>query len=446
MSDLRHAGPAGSNLLAATDAARQIATGRLRAETLVADCLARIRARDPQIGAWVCVDDEHALAQARALDAELARSGPRGPLHGLPVGIKDVLDTGDLPTAHGSAIYRDDRPGRDSACVAALRRAGAVILGKTVTTEFASPWPIGTRNPHDLTRTPGVSSSGSAAAVADFMVPLAIGTQTGGSTIRPASYCGIVGFKASLDGLDRGGIRHVRPSLDTLGLFARSVEEIVLLREAMTGPQPPVPAAATTLRIGVCRSNDWPLAREETRQAFDLAAARLREAGADLVPVELPGVFGTVLDTFSVITAVEGARALGRELRDHLDTMNPWMREFAAKAAQIDEVRYRAALHHATQCRAQLAPVFATVDALITPASAGEASQNLTGLEDQSFCPVWTLMHGPSIALPVFTGPNAMPMGLQVVGPVGGDARLLVTAARISRALGPGKIAVTRTA
>ena len=442
MSDLRNAGPAGSNLLCATEASTRIASGELRAQDLVADCLARIRARDPRIGAWVSIDEAHALEQARTLDRELERAGPRSALHGIPVGIKDVLDTCDFPTAHGSSIYKGDRPARDSACVTALRRAGAVILGKTATTEFASPWPIGVRNPHDLTRTPGVSSSGSAAAVADFMVPLAIGTQTGGSIIRPATYCGIYGIKASLDGLDRGGIRHLRPSLDTLGLFARSLDDLALMRSAMTGTGNDTRAATAPPRIGVCRTADWLRARKETKRAFGIAEVRLLDAGAELLAIELPRCFDAAMETFTVITAWEGALALERELRDHAATMNPWLREFAAKIATLYSARYEAAKHHAAECRAQLAPVFAQVDVLITPASAGEASQNLTGLEDQSFCPLWTMMHGPALTLPAFTGPHAMPMGLQVVGPVGSDARLIELAGWIDRALSPTPIEI----
>ena len=403
----------------------------------MADCLARIRAREPDIGAWAHIDEEHALAQARELDRELQHSGPRGPLHGIPVGIKDVLDTQDLPTAYGSPLYRNHLSGRDAACVTSLRRAGAVILGKTSTTEFACPLPVGVKNPHDLARTAGVSSSGSAAAVADFMVPLAVGTQTGGSVIRPATYCGIYGFKASLDGLDRSGIRHLRPSLDTLGLFTRSLEDLIAMRGAMTGQAGVAPPIVSPLRIGICRTGDWPSALDETRHAFQLAQDRLRAAGATLVTVELSDAFRDASETFGVITAWEGAMALANELRGNADALNPWLRESAAKAASLDSACYEAARAHAAKMRAELAAAFKEVDTLITPAASGEASRNLTTLEDQSFCPLWTMMHGPCVTLPAFTGPNSMPMGLQVVGPVGEDARLLDAARWIVGALEP---------
>ena len=409
-----------SNFLTASAAIR----AGLTSEELVADCLQRIAARDGDIRAWAHVDPEHALAQARALD----RMPRKGPLHGIPIGIKDVLDTADLPTGHGSTIYKGEISGRDANCVATLRRAGAVILGKTATTELASPIPIGVRNPLDFTRTPGVSSSGSAAAVADFMVPLALGTQTGGSVIRPATYCGIYGYKASLNGMDRGGIRHMRPSLDTLGVMARSLEDIALLRgSALFQDRPP--------RLGLCRTFEWPLAKPETHEALLSAAEKLRTAGAQVTEVVLPELFASALETFKVIVLRESALAYEREFRDHLHTMNDWLKDVAAKAVSVTNESYEKALVHAAECRAHLSQVFRNIDALITPATAGEASQKLTGLEDQTFCPLWTMMHGPCVTLPAFRGPNEMPMGLQVVGPVGGDDRLLAVAAWIEAAI-----------
>ena len=230
------------NLLTVTEASKRIAAGAITSETLVADCLARIEARNGQLGAWRFVDPEQALARARSRDASGKSSGP---LHGVPVGVKDVLDTFDMPTEYGSAIYRDHRPAADSACVAALRAAGAVVLGKTTTTEFASPVPAGVRNPHDTDRTPGVSSSGSAAAVADFMAPFANGTQTGGSVILPAAFCGVVGYKASLDALDRAGIRALKP-LSTRRVSSHGRSPISL---SFTAPSPasghPLPVRAS---------------------------------------------------------------------------------------------------------------------------------------------------------------------------------------------------------
>jgi Asp-tRNA(Asn)/Glu-tRNA(Gln) amidotransferase A subunit family amidase len=389
------------------------------AQDRVAECLARIKAREGEIHAWAYVDPEHALAQARALDAMPSK----GPLHGIPVGIKDVLDTFDMPTQHGSSIYRDHRPGRDSNCVAWLRKAGAVILGKTATTEFASPIPIGVRNPLDFSRTPGVSSSGSAAAVADLMVRLALGTQTGGSVIRPAAYCGIYGYKGSIDAIDRGAIRHVRPSLDTVGVFARSLEDLGRIIPFQRLERPP--------RLAFCRTYEWHLAKPETQEALLGAAERL---GAK--EIELPALFKDALESFRIIVLRESALAYEREFREHLDTMNDWLKDVAAKAQSISDSDYEKARGHATQCRAHLSIVFKEVDAIITPATAGEASQKLTGLEDQTFCPLWTMMHGPCVTIPAFKGPNGMPMGLQVVGPVGRDDRLLAVCSEIVKRIG----------
>ena len=389
-------------------------------EERVVSCLARIVAREPEIRAWAYMDPQHALAQARALD----RMPHKGPLHGIPIGIKDVLDTHDMPTRYGSSIYQDHRPMRDSNCVARLRQAGAVILGKTATTEFASPIPIGVRNPLDFMRTPGVSSSGSAAAVADFMVPLALGTQTGGSVIRPAAYCGVYGYKASIDALDRGGIRHLRPSLDSLGVFARSLEEI----SCVCGP--PV-SLERPPRLGFCRTHEWHLAKAETREAVLGAADRLGAA-----EVELPQLFAETLESFRIIVLRESALAYTMEFRDHLDSMNDWLKEVATKAALVTDAGYGKALAHAAQCRSYLARVFQDVDAIVTPATAGEASQKLTGLEDQTFCPLWSLMQGPCITIPAFKGPNGMPIGLQLVGPANGDGKLLAVASWVDSLLG----------
>jgi len=251
----------------ATSARAAIDRGDLTASSLVTACLARIAARDALIGAWAHVAGDAARQRAAALD----RATDRGLLHGVPVGVKDVLDTFDMPTAHGSALYRGDVPARDAACVAALRSAGAVIVGKTTTTEFASPIAVGVRNPRDPTRTAGVSSSGSAAAVADGHVPVALGTQTGGSVIRPASYCGIVGYKGDIDAFDRGGIRHVRPSLDALGVFARCVDDIALVRRALGARDDDARFAARdgAPRLALCRTPEWPRAHPATRRRHD---------------------------------------------------------------------------------------------------------------------------------------------------------------------------------
>ena len=420
----------GLNGLSASHAAAKIAARDISSEELVRDCLARIEARNADLHAWTHVDPDYALAQARACD-EAAE--PAGPLHGVPVGIKDVLDTADMPTEYGSTIYRGHRPAADSHCVAALRRAGAVILGKTTTTQFASPIPIGVRNPHDLERTPGVSSSGSAAAVADFMVPLANGTQTGGSVILPAAFCGVVGYKASLDGLDRTGIAALKHSLDTLGYFSRNVADIGLVYRAVTGTGLPKPARP---RIGLCRTPMWHEAEDCSRAAVETAAAALSADGYEVADIDLPAELDGIEAPFRVISHYEGKRALAGEFRDHMDEMNDWMKETGISA--WTDADYAAAQTAAGRARRAMEPVYDRFDVLLTPSTSGEAPADLVSPTMSSFNRMWTLMHGPTITLPVATGPAGMPVGVQLAARPGDDAALIAAAAAIHEVLKDG--------
>ncbi len=431
MKDLRERGPAGLNTLDVADGAAKIAAGEITSEALVADCLERIAARDGELLAWAFVDPDLALAQARRCDAE----APRGRLHGVPVGVKDILDTDDMPTEYGSAIHRGHRPASDTGCVAALRRAGAVILGKTATTEFASPVPIGVRNPHDFARNPGVSSSGSAASVADYMVPTALGTQTGGSVILPSAFCGVFGFKGSLNAIDRAGIRHLRRSLDTLGFMTRSARDMAIVLGALTGNAPAERDDASPPRIGLCRTPWWDSAAPETVAAIETAERKLGSAGAEVVDVELPGVFDTVVETFGVVSGVEGGEALKDELANHFETLNHWLKAGAEARKGWSDADYQAAQDHAAECRAALGHIFDQVDVVLTPSTAGEASDDLVGVGDSSFNRIWTLMHGPCVTIPAFAGPNDLPVGVQVVGRPGADADVISIAGWIARHL-----------
>jgi Asp-tRNA(Asn)/Glu-tRNA(Gln) amidotransferase A subunit family amidase len=419
MPDLRSQGPLGLAGETAGALTQSLERGEITSVDIVEACLARIAARDPHVKAWAHIDREAALAQARARDAEPRRSV----LHGIPVGIKDIFDTFDMPTTYGSPLYAGHRPASDSAVVGLLRMAGAVILGKCVTTEFASPVPAGTRNPHDLTRSPGVSSSGSAAAVADFHVPLALGSQTGGSTILPASFCGVVGYKASLTGIDRGGIRHLRPTLDTIGLFARSVDDIARLRAALVEHAAPDTAIRIDRRprIGVCRSINWETAEPSGKAVLESAAAALTKA-------EMPPQFQGIEDSFRVISTVEGSRALRSEMAGHLPQLNHYIQASHIQAQRHDQAAYDRAQQHALRCRSALAEVFARCDVLITPAAAGEAVADLVSVSNSGFNRIWTLMHTPALSLPLFTGAAGMPVGLQVVGPIGHDDHTIAMA------------------
>jgi Asp-tRNA(Asn)/Glu-tRNA(Gln) amidotransferase A subunit family amidase len=422
------------NLLTASDAAEKLGRGEITSVELVEDCLARIAEREADIHAWAYVDPAAALLQARMRDAEPRRSA----LHGVPIGIKDIFDTCDMPTAYGSSAYAGHRPANDAAAVALMRRAGLVILGKCTTTEFACPIPVGVRNPHDFQRSPGVSSSGSAAAVADFMTPLALGSQTGGSTILPASFCGVFGFKASLTGIDRGGIRHLRPTLDTMGLFARSMADIALLDAVLTGCAPvPPPSNVHGLRIGLCRTASWSEALPETVAAIEDAIRLLSGAGARIIDAELPPVFSGLADSHRVISSFEGARAMAVEIRDYLGTMNPRNQETARDAKAITAAQYETAQLHAIACQRALAATFEGCDVLLTPSTCGEATDDLTGVSKSVFNRNWTLLHTPCANIPAFAGPHGLPVGIQVVGPVGSDARTIALTQAIAGALAP---------
>ncbi|MGE0311746.1 MAG: amidase [Lautropia sp.] len=428
------------NRLDAAEAARLIRAGRLGARELVEACLARIDARDDAVRAWVAIDAERALRDADAADRAL-REGPAqalGALHGVPIGVKDIIDTADLPTGYGSDIYRGHRPRADAACVALARAAGAIVLGKTATAEFASVHPPATRNPANLAYGPGGSSSGSAAAVADHMVPLAFGTQTAGSTIRPAAFCGVVGFKPSFGLVNRAGLKFSAESLDTIGLFGRSVDDVALFAHAVSGlPVPPGGSSgigtdatdakaspARRWRVGVCRTPYWSQAQAAARDAVSAAANALSNAGATLVDVELPSALDAAWDAHAILIRYEAAVAMTWETRHHRASYSP------AFAARIDEglaiphERYRQALATAADCRRLYEQVL-DVDALLTLSAPGEAPHGISHTGDSVFNRSWTLLGVPCVHLPTGAGAAGLPIGVQVVGRFGCDGALL---------------------
>lgn len=438
MADLRNAGPGGLNLLSAAEARAQLDRGEITSEQLVRDCLARIAARDAAIDAWVFLDPELALAQARARDSE----PPRGLLHGIPVGIKDIYDTADMPTGYGTTILDGHRPDADSEWVAALRAAGAVILGKTRTTEFANPVPTTTRNPHDIERAPGASSSGSAAAVADFHVPLATGSQTGGSVILPASLCGICGYKPSFGDFPAGNVRHAKPSIDTPGLFARSLDDVALMRAASIGGKPAALdlPAGTGLRIGVCRTDVWPEALPEAVAMLAAAAEILGTTGAVVTDIEPPAEVSDAMAEFSNLLCVEDARAISADVGDRIDQINSWAQNSLRNAKNVSDAQYENAKALAETARDAIDGMFDAVDVLITPSTRGEAPRDRFAIEPSFFNRIWTLMYVPCLSLPAFEGPSGMPVGLQLVTRRGADDRLLAMGQwidqRIARAHG----------
>ncbi len=445
MPDLASAGPGGLNLLSASEARTQLNRGDITSEELVRDCLARIEAREPDIDAWAFLDPDLAMAQARARDNEPSR----GLLHGIPVAIKDIYDTADMPTEYGTTIYPGHRPSADSTWVAKLREAGAVILGKSRTTEFANPCPTSTRNPHDLERAPGASSSGSVAAVADFMVPLATGSQTGGSVILPASHCGIYGYKTTFGGLPTGGVRHAKPSIDTPGLFARSLDDVALMRAASLGQQPaPLDLpAGTGLRVGVCRTEMWPEALPESIAMLATTAEILAKAGARVSEVETPAEVSRAMEEFRTILVPEDARAIAAEGRDHFDQLNSWSQSSIRDAKDFTQTQYEHAKTVAERGRIAMDTVFNNFDVLITPSTRGEAPTDRAAIEPSYFNRLWTLMYVPCLSLPAYTGPSDMPVGLQVVARRDEDEHLLAAGRwieqRIAHAHGPLPVPVS---
>jgi Asp-tRNA(Asn)/Glu-tRNA(Gln) amidotransferase A subunit family amidase len=420
------------NHLSAAEAARRIAAGKLKSEDLVQACLERINARDDTLQAWVHCDPYLALAQAREAD----KRGERGPLAGVPVGVKDVIDTADMPTQYNSAIYKDFRPFADAACVALARRAGAVILGKTVTTEFASRSPGPTRNPHNPDYSPGGSSSGSGAAVADFMVPMAFGTQTGGSTIRPAAYCGIVGYKPSFGTINCAGMKHLAESLDTIGVLARTVEDCALLVHAVSDrPLPDFSAKATAPRIGLCRTSRWSEASPAVQALLEDTAKALARKGATVRDVALPDAFDRIYDDQLLIMFYEAARALAWEHAAHPDLLSEHMRKTVKEYGSMSRDPYADAMRHARVCRTMLPEVFSGIDVLLTPSAPDEAPKGISGTGSSTFNRNWTVLHVPCVAIPAGHGPNGLPLGIQLVGNIDNDARALECAEWVRQAL-----------
>jgi Asp-tRNA(Asn)/Glu-tRNA(Gln) amidotransferase A subunit family amidase len=432
------------------EAAADIREGRITSTELVEDCLDRIAEADPGIDAWAHLDRAHALAQAQALDEHRRHGRPIGPLHGVPVGVKDIFDTGDLPTEFGSPFWAGRTPRRDATAVAMLRAAGAVIMGKTVTTEYAYYKPGKTKNPHNAARTPGGSSSGSAAAVAAGMVPGAIGSQTNGSVIRPAAFCGVVGFKPTHGLIPRSGALELSRTLDHVGVFARSVEDAALLAEVMVGfdaedqdtrpvARPPFASVAASdpplpPRFAFVRSPVWDQADAVTRDAFGELVAALGEAASD---VELGSALNNVIDLQRTVMDVEMAHNLRRDYEKAGEQLSPQLRQLIERGRTHLAADYCAALAAIAPLNAALDEVFNEYDAILTPAAPGEAP----GIETTGnpvFCTAWTYLGTPAITLPLMASEAGLPIGVQLVGRRGNDARLLRTANWLVKSLSKG--------
>ena len=408
--------------LTAVDALAAIAAGRLTAEALVRDCLERIAERDGVVHAFAHLDPERALSEARERDSAAAR----GSLHGLPFGVKDIIDTHDMPTAYGSPIHRCHQPSADAACVALAREAGAVMLGKTVTTEFALRHPGPTANPRNPAHTPGGSSSGSAAAVADFMVPVAFGTQTGGSIIRPASYCGVIGYKPSFNTLNPTGVKPLAGSFDTVGLFARSVDDCALVVDVLAGEASVARLdALRPSRVGLWRTPAWCHAEDATVGAVETAVARLAANGIVVKELVLPKDFDSFLDAQSDVLRFEAARVFAFERTRRADLLSPSSRDELAAGAAISRTRYLEGQALIVRCRTLFVETVRPFDFLLTASAPGEAPAGLNDTGEAMFNRWGSGLRAPCVNLPGFTGPNGLPVGIQLVGAIDDDRRLL---------------------
>ncbi|MEJ8571178.1 amidase [Microbaculum marinum] len=418
------------------DAARLVASGTISSEELTASCLARIAETEEQIGAWAHLDPDYALMQARSCDAKRAAGDPLGVLHGVPVGVKDLVDVAGLPCERGTILDAGRRPDRDAHAVSQIRAAGAVILGKTVTTELALYQPGKTRNPHDITRTPGGSSSGSAAAVADCMVPGAIGSQTNGSVIRPASFCGIYGYKPSAGMVSRRGVAPLSETFDTLGTLARSLEDAALLGDVIAGydagdpwtrPAGPPKLLETALseppvrpRFAFVRTPLWDRADEDTREGL----AHLCAALGDVDEVGLPDVFERALDLHGTVMGAEVALNFAHYYERGRDRLSEKLRAVIETGQRVLARDYLAAKEQIHTFDRALNDIFDRYDAILTPATRGEApGSETTG--DPAFCTTWTFCGVPAVSVPLLVGSNGLPIGVQVVGRRGQDGRLL---------------------
>ena len=412
----------------------QLERREITAEQLVRACLDRIDAREGDVQAWEYLAADSALEQARQLD----RRPVQGLLHGIPIAVKDLFDTADMPTTYGSPIYASHKPAADAAAVALCRAQGALMLGKTVTTEFATFKPGKTRNPHGVTHTPGGSSSGSAAAVADCMVPLAFASQTAASVIRPAAFCGVVGYKPSYGMVNRTGVKALSDSLDTIGFIARSVGDVALFAAATTGDRGLLQLDVSHApRIALCHTHEWPHADEDTHKAFEHAARVLALAGMPIRELQLPLLFSQLMQAQKEIMAFDLVRSLAHERLRQPHLLSEHLNQVLDSGLGVPIERHYANLQLAQSARGMVSNAFGAFEVLLAPSAIGEAPDTLTQTGDPVFSRVWTLLGLPCVHLPFFKGRTGMPVGLQVVGRHGEDKVVLRVAKWLMERLAP---------
>jgi Asp-tRNA(Asn)/Glu-tRNA(Gln) amidotransferase A subunit family amidase len=426
------------NELSATALSAGIAAGQIGVEEAVRACLARVAARDPVVRAWAFIDGDAVLRQARELD----KWPVRGPLHGIPIGVKDMIDTADMPTQHNSPVYRGHQPSLDAACVATLRAAGAIILGKTDTTEFATGGRrASTRHPLNPNHTPGGSSAGSAAAVGDCQVHIALGTQTAGSTIRPASFNGIFALKPTWGVVSREGVKLYSATLDTLTWFGRAVSDLGLLCDAFAiyDDTPPRPVTLRGARFAFCRTPMWSRAQPGTPEAMEAAAEQLRAAGAIVTWIDLPPEFDALPDMQHSIMMAEGQAAFLSLVRVHGKAAHDDFHDRVENRSGITRAQLAAAYDGAARCRGVFDTIAGAYAAVVVPSARGEAPVYEAGPGDAIFNRMWTLLHGPNVNIPVLHGPTGLPVGVTLIGPRFRDRQLLATAEAVAACVGPGR-------
>lgn len=403
-----------------------IRAGRTTPSAVMAAHLDQIAAREAAVGAFIYLDADRAMARARAADRQPAR----GLLHGVPFAIKDIIDTHDMPTGWGSDLFRDRRPDRDAACVRAFLDAGAIPLGKTVTTEFAYFRPGKTANPHNLRHTPGGSSSGSAAAVADYMAPLAFGSQTAASLVRPAAYCGVCAFKPTTGAFDLTGVLPLAPSLDTLGLLARDPEDFLLARAVLTGGAPAEPFDFVDIypRICLMRGPHWWEGSIAMRDVVSRALRVLSDHGAETGEIAHPPLFSELTEAQKAAMAYEAARLHGDLYDSNRVAISDQFAQLIRSGRQVTDAQYHAALAARDRANAMIEVMFAGCDAIVAPSAPGEAPEGLGATGDPLFSRMWNLLQLPCVALPLGTGPHGLPLGVQLIGRRNEDSKLLAIA------------------
>ena len=416
------------------EAAREIESGSLSPSALIDACLEHTAQQESEVRAWAYNGGDQSRMAARLLDQQPVNSV----LHGIPFGVKDIIDTADMPTEHGTPIFNGNQPARDAACVALLKEAGGVCLGKTVTTELAHFHPGKTRNPHALTHTPGGSSSGSAAAVAACMVPFALGTQTTGSVLRPASYCGVYGYKPSYGDVSRSGVFECAASFDTVGWFTRSIEDIEIVRRALIRApmRPLVPTSLSALRIGVVRDAAWSQVEAPVQQLIESAIDKLGPQVASVTDIEPDAGFEAIAQHHRAIAGYEFARAITWERTRHPKLLSPKLVDGRCEdGMQCSYEQYADAQQALATQRNAIAATMQNFDLLLTAAAPGEAWSGLEATGDPACNTAWTALHLPALSIPAFTGPNNLPVGLQLIGGFRQDTQLLAAAESVREAL-----------